>query len=52
MLKGKGGYDFSYSGLKTAVINHVHRANHLNEDVNKADVACSLQCAAFDVLVE
>ena len=24
MLKGKGGYDFSYSGLKTAVINYVH----------------------------
>ena len=52
MLKGKGGYDFSYSGLKTAVINHVHRANQLNEEVNKADVACSFQCAAVDVLVE
>ena len=24
MLKGGGGYDFSYSGLKTAVINYVH----------------------------
>ncbi len=24
MLKGEGGYNFSYSGLKTAVINYVH----------------------------
>lgn len=52
MLKGKGGYDFSYSGLKTAVINYVHRANQLGEDINKADVACSFQCSAVDVLVE
>ncbi len=52
MLKGKVGYDFSYSGLKTAVINYVHRANQLGEEINKADVACSFQSAAVDVLVE
>lgn len=52
MLKGKGGYDFSYSGLKTAVINHVHKLNQKGEEVNIGDVACSFQCSAVDVLVE
>ena len=40
MLKGEGGYNFSYSGLKTAVINYVHHAEQTGEEVNKADVAC------------
>lgn len=52
MLKGEGGYNFSYSGLKTAVINYVHHAEQTGEDVSKADVACSFQSAAIDVLVE
>ncbi|MBE5756636.1 MAG: tRNA (adenosine(37)-N6)-threonylcarbamoyltransferase complex transferase subunit TsaD [Clostridiales bacterium] len=50
MLKGKGGYNFSYSGLKTAVINHVHKLKQKGEEVNIADVACSFQCSAIDVL--
>ena len=52
MLKGKGGYDFSYSGLKTAVINYVHTNEMKNQPINKADVACSFQCSAIDVLVQ
>lgn len=52
MLKGKGGFDFSYSGLKTAVINYVHTKEQKGENYNKADVACSFQHAAIDVLVE
>ncbi|MBR6737057.1 MAG: tRNA (adenosine(37)-N6)-threonylcarbamoyltransferase complex transferase subunit TsaD [Clostridia bacterium] len=52
MLKGKKGYDFSYSGLKTAVINYCHQKVQKGEDFNKADVACSFQCSAIDVLVE
>lgn len=52
MLKGKAGYDFSYSGLKTAVINHVHTHEQKGEEYSKADVACSFQHAALDVLVE
>ena len=52
MLKGKGGYDFSYSGLKTAVINYVHNKTQHGEEVNKADVARSFQKAALDVLVD
>lgn len=52
MLKGKEGYDFSYSGLKTAVINYVHNQSQHGIEVNKADVACSFQKAAVDVLVD
>ena len=52
MLKGGGGYNFSYSGLKTAVINYCHTKDQKGESYSKADVACSFQCAAVDVLVE
>lgn len=52
MLKGEGGYNFSYSGLKTAVINYVHNKQQTGEDFSKADVACSFQAAALDILVE
>ena len=52
MLKGGGGYNFSYSGLKTAVINYCHTKEQKGESYSKADVACSFQCAAVDVLVE
>ncbi len=54
MLKNyQGGeFDFSYSGLKTAVINYVHNSECRGETVNKADVACSFQCAAIDVLID
>ena len=51
MLKGGGGYDFSYSGLKTAVINYVHTRQQRGEAYSRADVACSSQHAALDVLV-
>jgi len=40
-------WDFSFSGLKTAVINHVRK----NPDVTTADVAASFQEAVVDVLV-
>jgi N6-L-threonylcarbamoyladenine synthase len=41
------GLDFSFSGLKTAVINHVRA----NPDVSTRDVAASFQAAVVDVLV-
>jgi len=41
------GLDFSFSGLKTAVMNHVRK----NPDVGTADVAASFQAAVVDVLV-
>jgi N6-L-threonylcarbamoyladenine synthase len=46
-MQGDGTYDFSFSGLKTAVINHVRN----NPDVSTADVAASFQEAVVDVLV-
>lgn len=54
MLKNYVGseYDFSYSGLKTAVINHVNNETARGNEINKADLACSFQCSAIDVLVE
>jgi len=42
-----GGLDFSFSGLKTAVVNHVRA----NPDVSTVDVAASFQAAVVDVLV-
>jgi N6-L-threonylcarbamoyladenine synthase len=41
------GYDFSFSGLKTAVINHVRK----HPEVSTPDVAASFQEAVVDVLV-
>jgi N6-L-threonylcarbamoyladenine synthase len=41
------GYDFSFSGLKTAVVNHVRR----HPDASTEDVAASFQEAVVDVLV-
>lgn len=52
MLKDGGGYNFSYSGLKTAVINYCHTKEQKNEPYSTADVAASFQSAAVDVLVE
>lgn len=52
MLKGEGGYNFSYSGLKTAAINYVHNQEQRGEAWTPADVACSFQHAALDILVQ
>lgn len=41
------GLDFSFSGLKTSVVNHVRK----NPDIGTADVAASFQAAVVDVLV-
>jgi N6-L-threonylcarbamoyladenine synthase len=49
-LSGEPGYDFSYSGLKTAVLHEVERRSPLSErDVS--DLAASFEAAATDVLV-
>lgn len=44
--------DFSFSGLKTAVLNHLNRAVQRGETLNKADLAASFQASAVEVLVE
>ena len=43
---------FSYSGLKTAVINYCHNAEQKGEKINPADVAASFQKSAIDPLVK
>lgn len=44
-------YDFSFSGVKTSVINYLHNAEQKGENVNNADIAASFQKAVTDVLV-
>ncbi|MEA2508836.1 MAG: tRNA N6-adenosine threonylcarbamoyltransferase [Actinomycetota bacterium] len=45
------GFDVSYSGLKTAVINHVRRAEGRGKKVSIEDVAASFQQAVVDIQV-
>lgn len=44
--------DFSFSGLKSAVINRIHNANQRDEQVNSADLAASFQQSVVEVLTE
>lgn len=43
-------YDFSFSGLKTAVINYVHNQRQKQREINRADIAASFQQAVIDML--
>ena len=45
-------YDFSFSGLKSAVLNYLNSCEMKGETINTADVAASFQKAVVDVLVE
>lgn len=45
-------YDFSFSGLKSSVLNYLNGCEMKGEVVNRADVAASFQKAVVDVLVE
>ncbi len=44
-------YDFSFSGIKSAVLNYINSAEMKGETVNKADLAASFQKAVVDALV-
>jgi N6-L-threonylcarbamoyladenine synthase len=44
-------YDFSFSGLKSAVINYVHNAEQRDEVIEQADLAASFQTAVVEALV-
>ncbi|MCM3799778.1 tRNA (adenosine(37)-N6)-threonylcarbamoyltransferase complex transferase subunit TsaD [Caldibacillus thermoamylovorans] len=48
----EGSYDFSFSGLKSAVINTVHNAEQRGETIQPADLAASFQASVVEVLVE
>lgn len=44
--------DFSFSGLKSAVLNYLNKAEMTGQEINRADVAASFQKALVDVLVD
>ena len=48
----KDSLDFSYSGLKSALLNFLHNAEQRNEQVSVNDIAASFQEAVIEVLVE
>lgn len=48
----KDSLDFSFSGVKTAVINYLHKFEQNGGEYNKADIAASFQNAVTDVLCE
>ncbi len=45
-------YDFSFSGLKSAVLNYINSCNMKGEEINRADVAASFQQTVVEILVE
>ena len=47
----EGSLDFSFSGLKTAVLNHCHSARQMNTPLRLADICASFQEAIVEVLV-
>lgn len=49
---GENEYDFSFSGLKSAVLNYLNSCQMKGEEIVQADVAASFQKAVIDVLVE
>lgn len=51
-LSEPGNFEFSFSGLKSAVLNYLNSKSQKGEDIHKADVAASFQKAIVDVLVE
>jgi N6-L-threonylcarbamoyladenine synthase len=48
----EGSYDFSFSGLKSAVINTVHNAEQRGEKIAPEDLAASFQASVVEVLVK
>ncbi|WP_243292900.1 tRNA (adenosine(37)-N6)-threonylcarbamoyltransferase complex transferase subunit TsaD [Bacillus sp. FJAT-47783] len=47
----EGSYDFSFSGLKSAVINTLHNASQRGETIEPKDLAASFQESVVEVLV-
>lgn len=51
-LKGRKGCDFSFSGLKTALLHKVRALENGLDDVIRADLAASFQQAVADVVID
>ena len=47
----KDSFDFSFSGLKSAVINTIHNANQRGEEIKPEDLAASFQASVIEVVV-
>ena len=47
----KGSLDFSFSGIKTGVLNYINSEKQAGREINQADVAASFQAAVLDVIV-
>ncbi len=47
----KGSFDFSFSGIKTGVLNYVNTEKQKGREINVPDVAASFQQAVLDVIV-
>lgn len=45
-------YEFSFSGLKSAVINYLHNQEQAKREINRSDVAASFQYAVVNALVQ
>ena len=45
-------YDFSFNGVKSAVLNHLNKCRMTGEPIVEADIAASFQQAVVDVLVD
>ena len=50
-LAQEGNYEFSFSGLKSAVLNYINSEQMKGHELNKADIAASFQSAVVEVLV-
>ena len=51
MLK-KDNFNFSFSGMKTAVLNHLHRCDDPLSESETAQIACAFQTAVIDVITQ
>lgn len=51
-LRGDGSYEFSFSGLKSAVLNYLNSRKQKGEEIHTPDVAASFQRAVVEILAE
>ena len=47
----KDSFDFSFSGIKTGVLNYINSEKQAGRDIDTANVAASFQAAVLDVIV-
>ena len=50
-LAQEGNYEFSFSGLKSAVLNYINSEKMKGRELNKANIAASFQSAVVEILV-